>query len=928
MKTASHHPAHGLEHIVEHLAHLLPAQGPIGVFIHHNTLHAFQHLPFDEAVQSAARLYGNEPYMTEAAYRRDFDRGRITVGDLDVVLGWEADEPIIPFLLDRRALRRAVLLAPPALDDAAEISWWLAEGGVSSQRRQLFDACRRLFRAPAVNSAAPAHKAATPPAVRAIIDPLMIRLCGAFLDQGVAYWPMPDRQHGFLAAVRTLFETTRAVEPLPGLAAELARQRRHHWTALQTVEEMLRRLDIDVAAQEEFLRDELLALGGWAGMFYRLQEEPYLAPHERVPCSLMEYLAVRLTLVACAPRNEAVEAPAAGAEAAELVMTSALFTAADALGYRISDLEAFSRENRERFQREVLAFHPIERRRVWHVAYEYHHERDVLRPIAERLHKRGRRPVAGTPKAQVFFCIDEREESIRRHLEELDPRVETLGAAGFFGVAMDYAGIDDPHGVSLCPVVVKPQHAIREQPVAEHADLHERRRALRRLWSQFAQGALKSSRTLWLGWISTAILGLFSMFPLLIRILAPRRYGQLMARLNDLFLPEPRTEVTLMRNDEHGHHLSEGLVLGFTVAEKVDRVASVLAPAGLMTRFSRLVVVLGHGSTSLNNPHESAHDCGACGGRRGGPNARLFAAMANHPDVRLALRDRGIMIPADTWFVGGYHDTSSDEVDLYDLEQMPRDHDAELAELRATLDRARAANAHERARRFESADNAHNPKQGLEHVEARAEHLAEPRPEYGHCTNAVCVVGRRELTRGLFLDRRYFLVSYDPATDTQGQYLTRLMSAVGPVCGGISLEYYFSFVDNQRYGCGTKLPHNITGLVGVMDGHSSDLRTGLPLQMVEIHEPVRILFVVETSAEQLALTISSIPFVEEVARNCWVRFAAVDPETSQISILRPWGFELYQPEPGETPRAPSSFQWYAGHRAHLPVAEIEMAGAR
>lgn len=513
MKT-SHHPAHDVEHTVEHLAHLLPAQGPIGVFIHHNTLHAFRHRPFDEAVQLAARLYGNEPYMTEAAYRRDFDRDRITTSDLDVVLGWEPGEPIIPFLLDRRALRRAVLLAPPALDDAAEISWWLAEGGVSSPRRQLFEACQRLFWAAAQTTGSSPHKPLTPPAVRAVIDPLMIRLCGGFLDQGIAYWPMPDRQHGFLAAVRTLFETTRAVEPLPGLAAELARQRRHHWSALRTLEQMPRRLDIGVGQQEDFLRDELLALGGWAGMFYRLRQEPRLAPHERAPCSLMEYLAVRLTLVARAPRTEPVEAPALDPEAAELVRAAALFAAAEAPGYWISDLEAFSRENRDRFQRGVLAFHPIERRRVRHVAHEYHHEREVPRPVAERLHKRGLRSVA------------------------------------------------------------------------EHADPHQRRRALRRLWSQFAQGALKSSRTLWLGWLSTAILGLFSIFPLLIRILAPRRYGQLTARLNDLFPPEPRTEVTLMRNDQHGHQLSEGLVLGFTVAEKVDQVASVLAPAGLLTRFA------------------------------------------------------------------------------------------------------------------------------------------------------------------------------------------------------------------------------------------------------------------------------------------------------------------------------------------------------
>ncbi len=210
-----------------------------------------------------------------------------------------------------------------------------------------------------------------------------------------------------------------------------------------------------------------------------------------------------------------------------------------------------------------------------------------------------------------------------------------------------------------------------------------------------------SSRTLVRGWLSTSALGLLSAVPLIGHLLAPRRYAQLREWLNKEFLPEPRTELTLMRNTAHSHGAMTGLLMGFAAAEKAERVASVLGPAGLTHGFARLVLILGHGSTSLNNPHESAHDCGACGGRRGGPNARLFAAMANRPEVRELLCGRGIEIPDDTWFVGGYHDTCSDDVELYDVEAVPATHRADLARIanrstaprRGTLRNARAGSS-------------------------------------------------------------------------------------------------------------------------------------------------------------------------------------------------------------------------------------------
>jgi uncharacterized protein len=571
----------------------------------------------------------------------------------------------------------------------------------------------------------------------------------------------------------------------------------------------------------------------------------------------------------------------------------------------------------------VKACNGWERRRILHLAYERWHERQILGGLASNRKYRGLSDVQARPAAQLFFCIDEREESMRRALEEVDPEMETFSAAGFFGVAVNYKGIDDPHGAAFCPVTVKPQHAVLEQPKAEDNALLERRRFRRRLVGRLAQNSFVSSRTLMRGWLSTATLGLLSVVPLIGQSLAPRRYARLRERLNKAFLPEPQTELTFMRNTVQSQEAVAGLLAGFAAAEKAEIVASILGPAGLTRGFARIVVVLGHGSTSLNNPHESAHDCGACGGRRGGPNARLFAAMANRPEAREALRQRGIEIRDDVWFVGGYHDSCSDDVELYDLDALPATHRMDLECVRDSLDKVRALNAHERARRFERRPANASPAAALRHVEERSEHLAEPRPEYGHCTNAFCIIGRRSLTRGLFLDRRAFLASYDANQDPDDQSLAQVLGAVVPVCAGISLEYYFSFVDNDRYGCGTKLPHNVTGLVGVMDGHASDLRTGLPWQMVEIHEPVRALFVVETTPERLTRVTAKNAALEELVNNRWVRFATIDPASGQVHVRRNSGFEEFDGPLERLPVAFSSPEWYQGKLEHLPMCWIE-----
>ena len=905
-----------LRHAVDHAAHLLPMQGPIGVFVHHNTLHAFQDLPFEQAVIEASHLFGSEPYMTEAAYRAELTRGRIQLPDIDAVLDGEPDAIIFP-RLSRHSLRRAMITPGVREFDAATILWRMEQGDLARDFRQA--ALHSLFDACFVRTVAHEEEPAPPRPVDEVIHPWLIRLCSVFLDQGMAYWPMPNRGQGFYLSVRTLLSQPAGVFPryLRGLDEEF---RRHAYLSYSATDAVLDFLDTQCfkeADWDDVLQAELLALPGWAGLMRRLEQEPALAPHETLASSLMDFLAVRLTMAGVAARRGVAEmvpreSPFKTQEKRRLSRAARVYDAARVVSLSADEITRLSDIEWTAFASEVKACNGVERRRILHLAYERWHEREILHGLASHRTYRGLSEFEARPSAQVFFCIDEREESMRRALEEVDPEVETFSSAGYFGVAVNYKGIDDERSAAFAPVVVKPRHAVLEQPKAEDQALLESRRWRRRLLGLLMRNSFVSSKTLMRGWLSTTALGLLSAVPLIGHLLAPRRYARLREWANKAFIPEPRTELTLMRNTAQSQGAVTGLLTGFAPAEKVERVASVLVPAGLKRGFARLVVILGHGSTSLNNPHESAHDCGACGGRRGGPNARLFAAMANRPEVRDGLREKGVDIPADTWFIGGYHDTCSDDVELYDLDAVPATHQADLDRIRESLDQARARDAHERSRRFESCPGDAPPAAALRHVEERSEHLAEPRPEYGHCTNAVCVVGRRSLTRGLFLDRRAFLASYDAGQDPHDQSLASVLAAVAPVCAGIGLEYYFSFVDNERYGCGTKLPHNVTGLVGVMDGHASDLRTGLPWQMVEIHEPVRILFVIETAPERLAKVVNASALLKQLVENRWIRVATIHPASGRVHVRRHSGFEELDAPVERLPVALSSAEWYAG----------------
>ena len=578
---------------------------------------------------------------------------------------------------------------------------------------------------------------------------------------------------------------------------------------------------------------------------------------------------------------------------------------------------AFANEaDARRWVRDVAELGHVQRRRLWHLAYERRHRHLVL--DAMLAHEKMGLPGKPHGRVQAVFCIDEREESLRRHLEEVMPEIETFGYAGFFNVPMAYQGLTDIKPTPLCPVAIRPQHLVVEEAIEGEQAAAARRRAVGRIRLASHVG----SRTFVRGGALSAALGIAAVVPLVARTLFPRLAERVAHGVEHAVIGSPATRLRIERAEGVGLAEPHGLYPGFTVKEMTDLVEPALRAMGLLEP-AGLVLVIGHGSSSMNNPHEAAHDCGATGGGRGGPNARAFAAMANHPNVREGLGARGITIPASTWFVGAYHNTCDDAMSYFDVDLVPEAVAPILDEAMAALEKARRFDAHERCRRFDAAPTSMDPERALAHVEGRAVDLGEPRPEYGHATNAVCIVGRRERTRGLFLDWRAFLVSYDPTTDTDGKLLTSLLASVGPVGAGINLEYYFSFVDSVGYGCGTKLPHNIVGLIGVMDGHASDLRTGLPWQMVEIHEPVRLLTIVDAEPQVLENIVAEHPAVAELVLNRWIQIVAWSPSTSRMHFFSKNGFVPHEPESEDIRTVRTSMDHYAGRRGHLECARIE-----
>jgi uncharacterized protein YbcC (UPF0753/DUF2309 family) len=1003
---------------IEHAAHLLPAQGPITAFVHHNTLHAFEHLTFEDGVVEGGKTFGCHPYLPEDRFRKELARERIRVTDLESVLREDlkdaASEPLLTGT--RLDLRLAMLRYPIRTGPHAELRWFVAESDAlrtfreevpASVRARMIEDTRHWFmrdlrngsgKGAAVDrrvrdsvdrvlesfgnsavedwedadwesfvlnllwkacregvqgvrsfadhpAAAIRHRDAllelTGTDSDVVVNDVLIRFCAAYADQGFADWTLADRERGSFEAFLGLYGESARLLPgwMQDAQRELGRIHAAGWGPLESIAESLKILGVSDEERESYLVATFLALRGWAGMIWQMETRSDRMARSATPGSLIGFLAIRLLLDRCALKalaretldyrgpldsfRQTVKPPEAMEDSTDVDQRAFLvFQVAQFLGWKPEDLFRLAKSDWAILISEIEQFSNLARRRVFHLAYERRYRNQALDAIGLRASHPITPPT--TPQFQAVFCIDEREESFRRHLEEISPSVEAFGAAGFFGVAMYYRGADEAHYIPLCPIVVRPQHYVRERVVESFEDLHRRRALHRRVIGSASHRVHVGSRTFAGGALLTTLLGPLATIPLVARVLAPRLTGRIRRRAAT-FVQAPRnTQLQLQRSEPEAG--PDGGHVGFTTDEMANVGERILRDMGFTSRFARIVIIVGHGSNSLNNPHKAAYDCGACAGSVGGPNARALAQILNDPRIRSALAGRSIEIPADTIFVGCWHNTCDEELTFYDLDRIPDSHRNDFSEALRLLEEACNRNAHERSRRFQSARLDMTFEEARRHVQERAEDLAQTRPELGHATNAITYVGRRCRTRGLFMDRRAFLTSYDPTQDTpDSAILTRILSAVVPVCAGINLEYYFSHVDNPGFGCGTKLPHNVASLLGVMEGPTSDLRTGLPWQMVEIHEPVRSLFVIETTPESMQNILDANPAIRVLIANRWVQLAVLDPGSGRLHRYHDGRFLLYQPESSELPSVATSPEWYRGWRDHLGFALVRNA---
>lgn len=661
-----------------------------------------------------------------------------------------------------------------------------------------------------------------------LVLPRLFKILSAYLDQGVSISSFPVTDRGFLSALREI-EKHSKTSMFSSAKAKMILAKKGI-----TIEKLLDELVADPKLYDNYIFDQQFAHPGWSGMVSFVEDHPNALLDKR-KITLEEMIILELLL--------------------ELDVLETKFNSQwRALGHfeKVKATPLFAKAKTSEYT-EVL--------KMWQLAMEESIYTQVLSTLSTPVKKP--LSISAVHSFQAFMCIDDREFSLRTYLELLDPICQTYGTPGHFALEYYFQPEHGKFHTKVCPAPVSPTILVKEfeSQKKKKSDVH---------FSKHTHGAIGAA-------VLTHTYGLWSGIKLASSIFRPRHSD--FATSSFQFM-DPNGKLTVEHTDQPT--TKDGLQVGFTLEQMVKALESVLRSTGLTDHFAPLVYMIGHGASSVNNTYYAGYDCGACCGRPGSVNARIFGTMANKPEVRKVLLEKGIYIPKKTQFLGGLHDTTKDEVQFYDEHVLSKENAVRHTRNKATFGKALDLNAKERSRRFVSTATSDDAEKVHQKVKQRAVTLYEPRPELNHASNCLCVVGRPSFTKKVFFDRRAFANSYDYEQDPTGEYLLTILNAAAPVCGGINLEYYFSRVDNEKLGAGSKLPHNVVGLNGIANGVEGDLRPGLPTQMTELHDPLRLMIVIEHKPEVVMEVIKTNPNTFQWFENEWVTLAVIHPETKAI----------------------------------------------
>ncbi|WP_395504283.1 YbcC family protein [Ectopseudomonas hydrolytica] len=491
----------------------------------------------------------------------------------------------------------------------------------------------------------------------------------------------------------------------------------------------------------------------------------------------------------------------------------------------------------------------------------------------EQLQQGLRRPLvvpAQAPElARVYFCIDVRSEPLRRALEQACPQVRTGGFAGFFGLPIAYTPLGTAATRPQLPGLLAAQLAVsdssgdseRDRVLAERRQKRLARKGRWRLFERLPASSFTLIESTGLGYA-----------------------GALLGRTCGLLHGAGAAHRAAWRAAEW--RALKPALAPLALIERVQLAARILRAMSLTRDFPPLILLLGHGSQSANNPQAAGLDCGACCGQSGEVNARLLADLLNDAGVRQGLAEEGIELPEACRVLAGLHNTSTDEVQVFIDAPLSAELHSAWQQLRAALDAAGAEVRRQRAARLGLQPVAERPQRLLAALRRRVGDWAQTRPEWGLAGNAGFIAAPRERTRGVDLQGRVFLHDYDWRQDEDGKVLELIMTAPMVVAHWINLQYLTSTTDNRRFGSGNKVLHNVVGgHIGVFEGNGGDLRIGLARQSLHdgerwVHRPLRLSVVLAAPQAMIERVIAAHQVVRDLVEHGWLHLLRLDDDAS------------------------------------------------